>query len=506
MTPRWSVSRRRVRPEERLLPLLERYPEVWAVLRRHGVGYRGRPGPSESIAAFAVSRQLDPGLFRDECSAIVRTQAPSRGATEGVGRAYLIGGAALLALTGVVWVAWLLSRLAMGQPPGLVDLPRLHSCAEFQACAFLDLLCMGLVYAVLPRVWRVRLAVPWVSGLVLGLMSSALSVRVMVLVPAPGGSIAMLGSVAAWLQLVAVSLFATQLVLTLRRSRSFAEPITGFLMIGVAWLLASSALLALSGRQGLAGVGSGSLGWSSPFREPLRAMQVHGLALSVSLGLSLALLPRSFSLPAVSERRAWWALDLITTAVLAEVLLSMALEATGNAIFLVGLWVSWLMLAAGAGLPIWTWRPWRAIPGSGVCGRFVRGAFAWLALALVLLVLEPVMDPLGVGGPAGSRGGARLFLGLVYLTLLLMGVATRSIAASRDRDPAAIPGLAWIFWLVNAAAGIRLLAAVAGRNESAFPLLAGASASFWLIGVACWGVVALRLWRGADVPAEAVSA
>lgn len=507
MTPRWSVSRRTVRPEDRLLPLLKRYPEVWGVLLRHGVGYRGGPGPSESVATFAMSRQLDPALFRDECSAIVRTRAPGRSAAEAVCRAYLIGGAALLVLSGACWASWLLSRLETGQALGADDWPVIQARVESQLSGWLALVCMGLSYAVLPRVWRGRLAVPWLSGPVLGLMLSSLSARVVGLGFASGGRDAVLENAAAWLQFVAVPVFVAQFVLTFRQSRTRAEPITGFLMVGFAWLLGSTVLSALDASLKLAVASSGMLvplGWSSPFREPLGIMRVHGLALSVSLGLSLSLLPRYFNLPASGERRAWWSLDLITTAVLAEILLAMALVASGVGIFVVGLVVSRLMLAVGVGVLLRAWRPWRPIPGAGVCGWYVRGAFAWLVLSMVLLVLQPALDLPVWRAPGASHEASRYALTSGYLTLLLMGIATRAVASRRDRGSSRIPGLAWVFWLVIAASGFGLLSLAVGENETTSLLLLGSSTLAWVVAMGCWGLILWRLWSGTTVAAEAV--
>jgi hypothetical protein len=184
MTPRWSVSRRSLRLEERLLPLLQRYPEVWAVLRRHGVGAQDVPGPTptDSIATFATSHHLDPAQFRDDCSAILRLRIAGRETTESLCRAYLIGGVLLTLATSAFWTLWLALgiKIGMGRPFGPLDLPAIQSHAEIQVYGLVGLLSMGLSYAVLPRIWRGRLVAPRLAGLILGLMLTALLVRAVV--------------------------------------------------------------------------------------------------------------------------------------------------------------------------------------------------------------------------------------------------------------------------------------------------------------------------------------
>jgi hypothetical protein len=503
MTPRWPAPRPRLSPEVLLEPLLRRHPEVWAVLVRHGLAPGGGPAPGESLASFATSHHLDPAALRAECSAVLRTRGgdgAAVGATEALYRAYVLGALALALLTGAAWSAWLVPRLGTGRPLGPLDEPAVQVHAELQVYGWVGLLCMGLAYATLPRAWRAPLAAPRLAGVVLGLMLAALAARAAGLAAGPGEASWLVGSGAAGLQVVAVGLFAGQLAATWRRGPNRAGPVAGFLACGLAWLVASSALSAVFTSRGLAAGGPEELAaLAARMREPLRDMQVHGLALVLSLGLALRALPGYFGLPAAGDRRAWWTLDLMTTAVLAELVLSPALGRTGHPAFAVGLMVSWLMLAGGVASLVVAWRPWRPMPGAGPCAAFVRAAFAWLALALGLLVLQPAADALA-GRPVGaSHDAARHALAAGYLTVLLMGVATRVAVVRAGREDPAVPGLPAAFWLVNAAVALRLLGLAVGARTPAGGALVGLAAPVQVAGLVAWGLALRRLWRGAGV-------
>src|SRR5262249_1330430 len=142
----------------------------------------------------------------------------------------------------------------------------------------------------------------------------------------------------------------------------------------------------------------GLIWYVATYQAPLRDLQIHGLALFMILGVSLRMLPAVFGLPSIPDRRAWWALNLLSTAVVGEVAMFLAYRWTGNRALATALTLPWSMFAAGVGLVVLPWKPWRPFPEPDRSGKFVRAAYGWLAVSLAMLVLLPAYQVL--------RGGA----------------------------------------------------------------------------------------------------
>ena len=64
------------------------------------------------------------------------------------------------------------------------------------------------------------------------------------------------------------------------------------------------------------------------------------------LGVSLRMLPAIFGLPRMPEQRAWWALGLLTAAVIGETALFLIYRWTGNHLIAAGLVPTWAAMTA----------------------------------------------------------------------------------------------------------------------------------------------------------------
>ena len=106
------------------------------------------------------------------------------------------------------------------------------------------------------------------------------------------------------LEVGAATLFVAQLLATFRRSLARIEPWTGFVFVAGFWFVAMSVMNVWHTYRTMT---AGSLGelvlYISTYQGPLRDMQIHGLALLMTLGMSLRLLPGFYALPAVPARR-----------------------------------------------------------------------------------------------------------------------------------------------------------------------------------------------------------
>ena len=114
--------------------------------------------------------------------------------------------------------------------------------------------------------------------------------------------------------------------------------------------------------------------WSiATYQAPLRDLQIHGLALLMILGVSLRMLPAIYGLPRMPERRAWWALGLLTTAVVGrDESCSWSTDGPATTCIAAGLVPTWAMMTAAVLMIAWPWRLWRPMPEPDRTGKFVR--------------------------------------------------------------------------------------------------------------------------------------
>src|SRR5690606_27366587 len=148
------------------------------------------------------------------------------------------------------------------------------------------------------------------------------------------------------------------------------------------WFVAASVLNVWHAWVTMTAADAAALTWYvATYQAPLRDVQIHGVALFMILGVSTRMLPGIFGVRPVGARRAWWALGVLTAAVLGEIGLFLAYRWTGNHALAAALMVPWAMLAAGVGMVAGPWRPWRRFPVADRVGKFVRAAYGWLAVS-----------------------------------------------------------------------------------------------------------------------------
>jgi hypothetical protein len=246
------------------------------------------------------------------------------------------------------------------------------------------------------------------------------------------------------------------------------------------------------------------------YQLPLRDLQIHGLALFMILGVSLRMLPALFGLPTISDRRAWWALDLMTTGLLGAVGLYLLYRWTGNRALAAGLVLPWSMLAAGAALVVLPWRPWRPFPERDRSGKFVRAAYGWLALSMAMLLLLPAYQlARGDGFSHAYLGATRHAITVGFVSLMIMGMAAKVVPTLNGVDPRTLSDLRGPFLLVNLGCCLRVLTQVlTDWFGDIYPVL-GLSGTFEVAGLAWWGTGLIRLIRAGgrtaspEVPSEA---
>jgi len=240
------------------------------------------------------------------------------------------------------------------------------------------------------------------------------------------------------------------------------------------------------------------LWYVSTYQAPLRDLQLHGMAMLMILGVNQRLLPGLFNRPAVPRRRAWTALVMLIAAVVGECVLFLAYRWTGNTILAELLMLPWLMISAAVmmiALPWKLWRPLRNVDGEiDRCGKFIRTAYAWLALSLVMLLLLPVYHAIsGIPFSHAYYGAIRHAFTVGFVSLMIMGFAAKVVPTLNGIDPRKLTKLRGPFILINIGCFLRVtLQTLTDWNPHAFSFV-GLSGVLEVTALAWWGVGLIRI-------------
>jgi hypothetical protein len=318
------------------------------------------------------------------------------------------------------------------------------------------------------------------------------------------------------LEVAAVLIFAGQILATFAGGGAKLEPYIGFVVAALAWFVVSSVLSVWHTWNTMTARSIEALIWYvATYQSPLRDLQIHGLALFMILGVSLRMLPALYEVPRVPVRRAWWALALLVTAVLGEVALFLLARWTGNRGFAACLPLPWALLGIGCAMLVLPWRPWRPFPVPDRSAKFVRAAYAWLAISLLMLWLSPLYQYVyqHLGGARdvpfshAYHGAIRHAITVGFISMMILGFAAKVVATLNGIDPRTLSALRGPFLLVNVGCFLRVvLQTLTDWSPGIYPLL-GLSGTLEVAGLAWWGLGLVRIIRqgkrAAGAPARA---
>jgi hypothetical protein len=541
-------------PATMIPDLLRSHPPARRVLDRYGLnGCGGRLGPAESVAFFARTHGVDVDRLLAELRHTVGARAavavapavadapdpapkagpiagpdadhaddaaPAPSVADTIYRRFFLGAIASVLTAGATWGAWLLWQIAVAGRFGAASVHDVNAHGQAQIYGWVGLFIMGFAYQAFPRMWHTRLAAPRLAAAAFALMVFGIIVRTVGMAASGAGAgaggygaggygaggygaggyavaAAMAGGAAEGL---AVLLFVGQLLVTFRRSGTKWEPYVGFVLVALFWFVAQVPLDVWHTYVTLTAATPHELVWYvSTYQAPLRDMQIHGLALFMILGVSIRMLPALFDVPPVPDRRGWRVLILLTLAVAGEVTVFVAYRWSGNHAVAALLLVPWLMLAGGCALIAVPWRLWRSLPVADRSGKFVRAAYAWLGVSLLMLLLLPAY--LAVSGIPFSHayyGAVRHAITVGFISLMIMGMAAKVVPTLNGVDARTLPSLWGPFLLVNAGCLLRVsLQTLTDWHPGVFAAI-GVSGVLEVIGLGWWGApLAGILFRGA---------
>jgi hypothetical protein len=516
---------------ETMIPdLLDRHPQARHVLDRYGLrGCGGRLGPVESLGFFAATHGVDEDLLLSELEAAVRrrpaasmpaspaptTLAVHENGADTIYRRFFLGGIMLILTAGASWGAYLLWQIGFAGKFTGVSLQHVNAHGQAQIYGWCGLFIMGFAYQAFPRLWHTDLYKPRLAVDAFLLMLAGLTLRTFGMVGGGAGdggvsAVALatqtLGGIA---QIAAVSIFAAQLWLTFRRSTARLEPYVGFVLAALVWFFASTVLDQWHTYKTMTAATRDALIWQiATWQAPLRDLQVHGLALFIIFGVSLRMLPALFGVPTVSAKRAWRALGVLGAAVVLEIAVFLAYRYSGKHAVAALLMVPWIMLAVGAWMVAAPFKLWRRPPVEERSVKFVRAAYAWLAVSLVMLLLLPVHQAVsGIPFSHAYYGAIRHAITVGFVSLMIMGMAAKVVPTLNGRDTRELTALWGPFILVNVGCFLRVSLQSLTDLDPRFFAAVGISGVLEVTGLAWWGAGLVRIMLAGkrEAAAEAVA-
>jgi len=153
----------------------------------------------------------------------------------------------------------------------------------------------------------------------------------------------------------------------------------------------------------------------------------------------------------------------------------------------------WLMLAIGCAMVAGPWRLWRPLPVSDRSGKFVRAAYTWLAVSLVMLLLLPVYQIASeIKFSHAYYGAIRHAMTVGFISLMIMGMAAKVVPMLSGRNPRELPALWGPFILVNAGCFLRVSTQTLTDWHHGFFAVVGVSGILEVAGLAWWGAGLVR--------------
>jgi hypothetical protein len=410
---------------------------------------------------------------------------------------------AVVLTAGATWGGIILFQIAAAGKFTGVDLQSINAHGHAQIYGWMGLFIMGFAYHVLPRLFRAPLAAPTLAPKVLALILVGITVRTfgMTRTCEHAVPLAMLGCT---LELAAVSIFATQILLTFKNAQhrlkafspgsSALTPTSAFLLTAMFWFILMTLLDTFHTYTTMTAPNRDSLLWYiATFQAPLRDLQIHGLALFMILGISSKMLPAFYSKPQTPTRRAWLAYALLTFAVAAEVAIFLTYRFTNNHIVAAFLMLPWLALATGVAVLVLPWKLWQTPKRPDRSDKFIRTAYLWLAISLAMLLFLPAYQAATkIPFSHAYYGAIRHAITVGFVSMMILGMASRLVPPIRGIASKNLPNLTTIYLLLNLGCFLRVtLQTLTDITPAAYPI-APISAIFEITALTLWSIDLLK--------------
>src|ERR1035437_1221560 len=178
--------------------------------------------------------------------------------------------------TGASWGGWILWQIGVAGKFTGVSVQAINAHGQAQIYGWMGLFIMGFGYHVLPRFWRGVLVAPRLAPVVLVLVSAGIFVRTAGMATLGIWSLAVPAAMAGCvLEVAAIVIFATQMVLTCRGGKTPLRPESGFLLAAMVWFVLMSLLDLVHTYTTMTAATHDELLWYiATYQAPLRDLQI----------------------------------------------------------------------------------------------------------------------------------------------------------------------------------------------------------------------------------------
>lgn len=493
--------------------LLRTAPQLRPVLDRHGLhGCGGRWGPVESLEFFARAHDVPIQTLLSELRAEwkqppapvpLKVLEPAPPLGDRIYRPFFRAGVLVVLTLGAAWGAYLLLRIALFGSFRAAGVHEVNAHGHAQIFGWVGLFVMGFAYQAFPRFKHVKLAAPRLALVSFWLLVVGLVARSVLQPLAPDAPSLFAPAVAAsLLEVAAIVIFVGVILATWRSAGQPLVVYDYYILSALLWFVVQAVYESIYLAATLQATGADLVQLVATWQAPLRDIQIHGFALLIILGVSQRLFHPMFGLPKPTARSAWLALAAINAAVVGEVLGLLLMRMQGYA--WTGLWYGSVLLltAATVGL-VWSWHIFTPASETNRSLKFLRAAYIWLFISLGMLVLLPVYQRvlLPLCAPesmAAQMGFSHAYYGAIrhaitvgFVSLMIVGVASKVVPNLNGVDSRALPALWLPFVLINAGCTIRVVGqTLTDMADVSFPIT-GISGLLEVAGLAVWGV---HLW------------
>lgn len=415
-----------------------------------------------------------------------------------VERGFFLAGILVVLTVGASWGAALLWKIAMAGTFTGVSIQHVNAHGHAQVFGWMLLFAMGAGYRMFPRFWSAPLALPRLVPLVLASMVAGLLLSLAAhVLGAPRDLAIGLSLFGAGLEQLAIVAFTVQMVLTFARGRSRFDPATAFIFAALFWALLMAEANAWFTWATLAAADRGEvIHLVSTYQPALRSLQLRGFGLFIILGVCLRVMRGLFALPAVGDRRAWAAFFVLCAAVTLDAGAFVLMRRTGEHLWAAPMFAGWLLLPVGVLLVALPWKLWRPFPMPHRANKFVRAAFAWLAVSMAMLLLTPVFQTIaGVYFSHAWYGATRHALAVGFISMMIVGMASRIGPRLRGVDGPHLPPLTAVFVLLNLGCALRVFGQPLTEFGASFYPAVTASGLIELAALALWAAEMVRVLR-----------
>ncbi len=475
-------------------------PSARKIFDRHGLhGCGGEHGPAEPLEFFARAHEVDLDALLKDLNAEIEKPEPyvyHETLADYIYRRFFKAGIAIVLSLGGLWGVISLMQISLGKQllqPAL--LPAIHAHAHAMIFGWVGLFVMGFAYQSFPRFKVTTLWKPQLANLTLYLMLGGIALRVAADMLQHGPWALSLGGISIAAEFTAICLLMTIILKTARQSVSPHNPYETFIIAALAWFLIQAIFdgffffaeaTALNLQQ--------TVFRTALLDVPLRDIQLFGFAALITAGVSQRFVPVVYGLGQPGHDRQKLIFWLMNGSLLLDIASYVALLLTGNTVWAIPLELSYILMALWAALLVIQLRIFTRTTQSDRSWKFIRAAYVWLLVAMLML---PFLMPYGVltgEGFSHAFWGAHLHAFTVgFISMMILGVSSRVVPILAGVDSKQLTSLWGPFILLNVGcAGRVMLQVLTDWTPNIAYSLIGVTGVMELGALAWWGV---GLWQ-----------